>query len=283
MRLLLLSLLIAFSGMVLADNGQTDFAVSINPHGGHSDDIVITLLATHTITYTTDVLGLSIANETNGAIIFVGEDDDVLYAADPIDASYEDELALHSGNTNAYGVANDDTYLFCVNDWSDTFIYEYQGGWTLSDNPAGNDGRGMDYDGTWWWQAVSDGSSSQELLAFQPGGGTTYTYDVTSYVPGQLSGCVAWWESGDLYIGVTCYSTPNIYVFYIDGSSHTYVGSAALPEPASTSHGLGYSEARDSFYWSWTDGGWYITEFEMDLNLGLEPATWGHIKSEFAQ
>ncbi|MCD4701050.1 MAG: hypothetical protein K8S24_04245 [Candidatus Aegiribacteria sp.] len=285
MRIMLFMLML-LAVLASAENGRIGSYSTIPANGGQGGDaITITPISNYQITFTTDILGLCYLNGTPwNDLIGMGEDDDILYEFDALTGTLLASLPLHANNTNGYGVCYDySVTTFYTNDWSDPLIYNWNSGsgWASFTNPAGSDGRGMDFDGTFFWQSVSDVSTSLfRLLAWQPGG-SDYWYDVSSHIPSQMSGITCFWESGSLYVCVTTYDG-NIYVFYIFGTTCDYIGSATLPASSDSSFGLAYCNDLDRFFWSYSSGGnWYIYMFEMDLGLALNSATWGEIKASF--
>jgi hypothetical protein len=281
MRLLLCTALM-LTGLALGENGQLGSSSVLPEHEGQgSDGISITPLGGYQISFTNTLLGIMYTNDTAWShLIGVSEVDDKLYEFDAVTGTYVTEIALAPANTEAYGTCfNPGTGIIYTNDWSDTFIYTYTGIWTTLGNPAGNYGRGMDFDGTMFWQVVSDGVQHR-LLAWQPTGGTIW-YDISAYVPSQVSGCTCYWDSG-LYLCVTCFTSSYIYVFRIVGSTFSYIGNAALPVSTVSSFDLAYSESLDRFFWSYQESGNpHIYMFELNINVPLERDTWAGIKSCF--
>jgi hypothetical protein len=275
-------LLFAFAVLSAADNGQTSYSLQnpVRPDPGR-DVISITPLGSYAITFTTSLLGID----------DMGDNSDVLFAIDPLHenivgfegltGTYIAALAdIHPNNADAFGIGMNtfgSPYIL-TNDCSDTGLFAYSGVWSILDNPAGDNGMGMEFDGTWLWQVVSDGALHR-LLAWQPDG-TTLWYDVSAYIPGQLVGCACFWDP--LHIAVTCENSDDIYVFQIDGSSYTYIGSADLSFIPGEHSDLAYCEHVDRFFMSYTIGyACNIAMFEMDINVPLERGTWAGIKSSF--
>lgn len=192
-------------------------------------------------------------------------------------------LPLDATNTSCFGfVFNDvpDTDIYHTNDWSSSNLFtteDFGVSWTTSANPAGSAGRGMDFDGTDYWQA-----SGTDLVRFQPGAGSE-TVAVPG-IPGQISGVAAFPYGGNIGIAVAVYQTHNLYFYEWDGSSLSSLGSAACPGTAvSSSLGLTYNPTTGNMHWAYsnTSSAYTIVEFSFDIGSALERSSWGAIKSGF--
>jgi len=246
--------------------------------------IIIVPISTHQITFTDDILGMSFDDEGWPRLLAVSSTDDKLYSLEPFSADSIGELELNSGNQNGWGVAGLSDDLLYTNDTSDTFLYGYDSiAWFTQENYAGVLGRGMDYCEELFWQVASEGSLHRVVSWDLMSGIWTWS-DLSSYIPGQLSGLTAFTSDTTTYLCVTTFNDADIWVFTTDNREIAeFVGTATLPETATTSLGLAYSVFTESFYWSYISGSdTYISQFEMIINqTSLETDTWGSLKALF--
>jgi hypothetical protein len=213
-------------------------------------------------------------HSTGDVIVCSHPEDDTLQFLDLETLALEDTWNLDAANTNCFGNAvRSGVY---TNDWFNTsyfFTNTSGSSWSTYANPAGDDGRGMDYD-SWHtgllWEAHSDTSGGVfSLISFSPGATTGTWYDVTSYIPGQMSGLAVFDLEGNTGIAVNCYNTPEVFFFSFDGSDLRFLGSRGLPWSAYTSlsMGLAYSSENGLFYYSFmnTSGTYYVSKLRIDL------------------
>jgi len=281
MRLFLILFLVPFA--VLAnEDGCTETGVGITPSPGGSDVITLTVLDTWTPSWASQALGLDVW-ETGSAVnvIFSSRNDMQINSLNPVTGVSAGTIDLDAANGNCFGVAwNDDltTPIYHTDDWTDNVLYytdDYGSSWSTVANPAGNAGRGMAFDGTDYWIT----NSSTGVYRFQP---TVGAEAITlPEVPTQLSGVAVFPYNGDLGLVVTTYNTLNWYFYSWDGTTATYLGSAACPASCSSSYGLGYSADRETIFWSYNSGGYQISEVDFDIDVALDRMTWGEIKATF--
>ena len=271
-----------FTAVLIMTNTQTAAAEVNNP--GASRAITITPVSTRQIQFTDDILGLSFDNDGWPRLLAVSGTDDMLFGLEPVSMDSLDQLPLSAMNQNPWGVAFFGEELLYTNDQSDTSFFGYDSeNWFTQENGAGQNGRGMDYNDDLFWQTASQGSLHR-VVAWDPMSEISTWSDISSYIPGQLSGITAFTEGTVNYLCVTTFDTPHIWVFTTDDREVAeYVGTASLPETASTSLGLTYWELLDTFYWSYTSGGsTYICRFDMVIDqTSLERNSWAGIKAQF--
>jgi len=168
-------------------------------------------------------------------------------------------------------------YTFYFSRWDDSNIQIYTAGsgWTGETNPVGDQGRGMDFDGSNTWITNSDIG----VCRFQPGVGQSF-YTLTE-PQAQLSGLTTFAHGANTGVMVTTYDDLNFYFYEFDGSSMVYLGSTPVPVSCTSSMGLTYSASRDSFFWSYVAGGtYYIDELDITfVETAIEETTWGQIKA----
>ena len=170
------------------------------------------------------------------------------------------------------------TPIYYTDDWTDNVLYytdDYGSSWSTVANPSGNAARGMDFDGTDFWCS----NATSGVIRFQPGGSQEVI--ALPEVPSQMSGVTTFPYMGDIGLCVTTYNTLNFYFYSWDGSTATYLGSAACPASCSSSYGLAYSDDRGTIFWSYNSGGYQIAEVDFDIDVALDRMTWGEIKATF--
>jgi len=265
------------------DDGCTEFGATINPHTAGNDDITLTLINNWTLT--NKALGLDIF-EGPGQFYVLGADNvkDWIQYYDAISGLPLTTIPLDAGNPYCFGLAwnNDsDTDTYYTDDWSNTNLFytdDFGVSWTTVPNPAGSNGRGMDFDGTDYWITNGQGGG---LYRFQPGAGQENI--AIPDVPTQPSGLAVFPYGSNLGVAITCYGTYNIYFYEWNGSTMDYIGSAACPVPGITSSfGLAYADTNGHFYWSFKLGSsdYHLAEFSFEITA-LERSSWGAIKSSF--
>ncbi len=189
--------------------------------------------------------------------------------------------------TNTFGCCHDwpVTYGWYVNCFVDSEMYYYSSGtWNVAfTNPAGDNGRGMDFqnDGNYIWETYSSGNKRNRIYRIDETG--AYNFYSVPDVPGQMSGLTIFPYNNNLGIFVTSYHWQEWFLYEFDGSSMTYKGSGNPGVSGfSFSFGLAYHPDTDTFFWSYMvyDTFWWIAEVEF-INTSLEQSTWGSIKTQF--
>lgn len=266
------------------DGNDSPFSQVAPPAHQGTDDVTITVIETWTPGV--QMLGLDWLNSEDGYVIMASASEDRINRWDAGAEALSGYIDLMDTNVSCFGVAAGPTgALFTSSDWSLTNLFVCGEGPTWIDlpaNPAGSGGRGMEYDeeNGEYWEAGSSGST-YTLYRFVPGGSTD-SYVITEPV-NQLSGLALFPYEGSLGVLVTCYNTLNFYFYEFDGSTLSYLATVPCPSVgAASSLGLCYANSRGTFYWSWSNGSTNgLTELDIDIELGLAPATWGSIKTQF--
>jgi hypothetical protein len=275
--------LIIFSSLAVADNdGNFESNISAGVQNPGSDAISLTLVNDWTLTG--KALGLDVFFTTSGAIILGVDNVNNIVQAYNSTGSPMTALHLNPSNGSCFGVTwNNDVMndFYLTNDWGNDSLFHtenFGGTWTYFTNPAGTNGRGMDFDGTDYWESGGMGGG---VWRFTPGGAQEHIS--LSEPPTTISGITVFQNGSNTCLAVTCYSTPNIYFYDWDGSAMTYLGSAPCPAAGvGSSLGLAYSGYNANIYWSYRDSSdaYHLTEFSFSLT-SLARSSWGAIKTSF--
>lgn len=277
-----LFVLLAMAAMVFAANdGCTESYVSMNP-APSTDDISLSVVNDWALPSGEKALGIDVY-ESPSQVLVLGTDNTNGYIQGWDAGTSAGTLPLDAANGSCFGVAwnnNPDTDTYYTNDWSSSNLFyteDFGSTWTTTPNPAGSNGRGMDFDGTDYWSTNGTGGG---IWRFQPGVGQSNLS--TPEIPTQPSGLAVFPYMGDVGIAITCYQTMNIYVYVWDGSTLSYLGSAACPGSPYRSYGLTYSDTTDHLYWSYspTSGSYSIAELSFTIT-SLSRDTWAGIKTAF--
>jgi len=267
------------------DDGCNGVAGPVDPylHEG-TDAVTLTLLNDWILAE--KALGLDFIQEgSDYYILGVDNNLDIIQAYDPATCAPEGNLPMDPGNGSCFGAAwnnelsPSDAYL--TNDWVSSSVYytaNFGSSWTTYSNPASASGRGMDFDGTDYWQTDTNGGS---LWLFQP---TVGAEEIpVPEVPTPLSGVTVYPAGSDLGVVVAGYNATSLYFYEWDGNTMDFIGSAACPVASlASSFGLAYAEVSDTIFWSYRDASsnYHITELAFDTSA-LQQSTWGSIKSTF--
>ncbi len=272
---------ITFGDLYVGGMGLPSSAPSIN-QAGSTDDWEINILNEFTCPFADIILGLDYIGNFN-KLAFTSDFQDSVYLIDLDTGAFFGGVPLES--EHVFGVCYPGE--FHCNDYFDTVMYYYSGpAWDTYPNPYENDGRGLDFNNGYIWQAYGPitGATNAECVSFLPyTGGSSTIYPLSDIPYGtQLSGLTTWPGASSMNLAVTAYIVHYIWLYELNGSSMDYLGSVELPGSFLMSWGIAYVEPRDTFYWSWRDYSNvdHITEFEL-ISTGLEPATWGSIKASF--
>lgn len=279
----LLFILVFVTLSFAAGDGCFETRTVVNPHTSGTDAITLTLV--NNWTQSQQVLGLdALEGASELYVLGVDNENSLVQAYDATSGVIVGTLSLDAANGGCFGVAwnNDtDSEAYYTNDWAGSNLFytdDLGSSWTTVANPANNDGRGMDFDGTDYWEAVTGGGG---LWRFQPGVGQQNI--AISAPPSNTSGLTVFPNGSNLGIAVACYMTYNIYFYEWDGSTIDYLGAAACPVSGiSGSYGLAYAETTDTIFWSFKMGTseYHLAEFSFDLTA-LERSSWGSIKTSF--
>jgi len=207
---------------------------------------------------------------------------DSVYFINFDDGLMNDKLPLDAANTGGWG-----SYPYGsinVNDYTNSSIFNSTDlgvSWTPYTNPSGSSGRGMDVDYT--TSLVWETSSSDGVYSFTHQAATGTFYDISTYIPDQMSGLTVYENGGYHFLIVNTYGSGYAYFFDLDDNLN-YLGTAAHPYQSTTqnAYGLSYCDARDTFFLAYkdTNGNCYLIEMELSIT-GLNQSTWGDIKSSF--
>jgi hypothetical protein len=202
---------------------------------------------------------------------------------------FQSSISLAASNTNCVGVVcnNDpDSTIFYTNDgdYVETELYFTDDGgvsWNTVSNPAGYNGRGMDFDGNYYWEAYRGGGSGLSgVWRFVPGGSQDF-FTITE-VGSYPSGLTVFPYGSDFYIALASAIQAKIFFYQWDGSSLAFVESVDCPVSGTLSSlGLAYSEVNGHIYWSYNNSeGYHLAEFSFEPTA-LERVSWGSVKSAF--
>ena len=256
------------------------------------DDYIITLTPGNSfqITYMSEIRCIDFVDGYNDLLLTSYTDDQmVICSAD--DGTSVGAVLTDPACVNPIGVCwapISGTNYFWVNDWNwsaTTDMYEFMNTtqlWTSGTNPAGGSGRGMDYDASsgYIWQVFV---SPPALYRHLPDGSSLTTYSL-SEVSGNICGLTIFPYGSGHGVMVSGYTDPDIHFYEFTGSTLSYLGCAAVPDGAATSsYGLAYSEDRASWWYSYrkNTSEYWIMEFDVDIQVSLDRASWGAIKASF--
>lgn len=276
---------LCFTASVFAVNsGFIEMGSAVNPEPLSND---ISIAVVNIVDIPNMLAGIDIYEDgVNVELIAPDNTSDIIWFYNASNGYTTGSLIPDSTHTGLYGVAwnNDvdgDTYL--LNDLnSDSFYYteDFGSSWINYSDPSGNQGRGMDYDGSDYW---TPNGMYHDVFRFQPGG-SVYSYS-TPEIPeySQLSGIAVFPCNGDIGVVLTTYTEHELFFYQFDGSTLSYLGSAPCPEDCWMSYGLAYSETTGHLYWSYFDaGGCHFAELSFIISgTALSQDSWGSIKSCF--
>lgn len=287
MRVLLALVLV--TGVCLAfdpDGGPIGGAIShrINPP---TDDWAVTLTSENNVslTWAGSLRGCDYA-DTYGELLVTDYNADQVISVDPVTGDQNYTIDCPPEVPQVLGVCQyqePSTNLMYINDWQNgTDIYEYDvvaGSWSLAFANPVVEPRGMDFDeDEYMWQIDAD---SHVLYQIDLTGSVMDSWTLAELPDGYACGLSVFPYEGDMGVIVGGYYYDDFYFYLYDGSNMEYMGSAPVPQSASSSYGVSYSMDTDSFYWIYRSGDYYMCEFTADIEESLTPTTWGQIKSGF--
>jgi hypothetical protein len=246
--------------------------------------ITFSVLNTWSITWTAQALGLtSWESGSDVNIVFSSSTDAELESLNPVTGASAGSVPKPAGSQSGFGVvfnADPATPVWHINSWNNSNLFYTEDvftTWQTVSNPCGTDGRGIAFDGEYYWQ-----SSSTSLVRFTPGG-SSITF--SGVAPTQISGVAI--VPGDnpsyTYIMVTTYNTDIFILYSYDGANLVQLATGTQPAGLGNSNRLGltWCEYRDSLFFSYgTSSGYSISELDFDV-LSLNADTWAGIKSSF--
>ena len=273
------------AAIAFADNdGCNEIGSGAGSHSAGGDDITLVLVNDWVIAE--KALGLDIFEDGGSAFFILGADNnlDILQAYDATSGTPLGALPLSGANGSCFGLAwNNDVAneTYYTDDWAGTDLFftdDFGSTWSTYPNPAGINGRGMDFDGADYWITNGNGGG---LWRFQPGVGQENI--AIPEVPTQPSGVTVFPNGSNIGVAVTTYNTLSIFFYEWNGSTLAFIGSAPCPASGvASSYGLAYAETNGNIFWSYRDtsDNFRIAEFSFDL-VSLEQTSWGAIKSSF--
>ena len=263
-------------GLMLED-GCREVLVEEYMEPQDSDGIInLTVLNTFTCPYSSQILDLACDpwGSTIG-VAFSSEIDNKIYWCDSDDGTYVWEANLHSNNGFCFGITLLESIAF-TNDsiTTDLYVTDDFVNWNISSNPAGNLGRGLKYStGGYCWE-----TNDMNIIRFVPYGSSMFFS--TPEISSRLSGLTIFNIGSDIYIALTCFTTHSFYFYEYDGSSITIIESVPCPATCEISYGIDYDIIRGNLFWSYKNSGvYYISELDVEIDIGLEESTWGSIKT----
>lgn len=252
------------------------------------DWIEFTLVDGFPVTFSDNVRGIE---SLNNSVVMTDPVSDTLYVCSET-GTLQNTVAINPGCSNAYGtcygeLGGEQCWFF--NDsslTSTTYLWRYTdpGTWTYCTNPAGGNGRGMDYSfltGN-YWQVAFDGDNS--LWRHNNSGSYGFEYSI-SEVSGEISGVTAFPFDGDEGL-VICGRTDNYFhVYKVLMGIVIHQGSALLPDTTvDYTLDISWNPTTDYFYWLYSKGGIrYVARLDATIEQDLQTETWGAVKSLFNQ
>ncbi|MBN2587897.1 MAG: hypothetical protein JXA64_04400 [Candidatus Fermentibacteraceae bacterium] len=268
-----------------AQDERMSGVVDGTPDMSSSADIDLILMRDWVIDETDIAMGLDVwADGPEIRVIFCDQIAGVLGSFDPGTGVVVGELPLCPSNSDCFGVTFDSDpadQVWYTNDENDACLYytEDLSNWYTIANPSLQHGRGMDFDGAWYWETFGDSG----VYRFQPGG-SQELIDLPG-IPDTLSGLTVFPLGSNLGIAATCFESENLFFYEWDGVTATCLGAAACPSAVkdSCNYGLAYCEQNEMLYWSYISASdeVKIAEISFEINTVLEQSSWGGIKSVF--
>lgn len=282
-----LILLQAITGVMMAvgpDAGPSS-AFHVPPPG--RADITITVLNDYIISGFINPRGLDYA-DNYGALVMSDYGTDHIYTLNPDNGDVTGNGPCPPEVPDVFGVASIEVspglWQTYINDWNTVMdIWVLEGAtWSLAfANPVPEAPRGLDFDDDEMLWAVD--ASTRYLYRFDTSGGNVSSWYLAELPVAFASGISTFTYESNLGIVVGGYYFGDFYFYEFDGASLSYIGSAPVPQTASSSYGIAYSRTRETFFWLYREGTTidHITEFELDIEAALTGETWGRIKTLF--
>lgn len=282
-------LILFLTTIVLAnENGCFNIETEIDLQYASRGTITLTLI--NDWPQTEQLLGLDFTGDADDSCILTPNNkESMIKAYSPTTGALTGiQMPLAEQNANCFGVTCNSISgktKICTTDWYeiDLFCSEDSGTtWITSVNPALSKAKGIDYDGTQYWETTYSYSAGASLWRFNIG--AEQTQIKISEVNGNTAGVAVFQYEKNTVIALTCYTSFNIYFYQWDNSKLTYLGSAPCPaDDVYNSLGLTYSPVSKNMYWSYQDTqkGYHLIEFSFDFQQALAPSSWGAIKASF--
>lgn len=254
-----------------------------------TDDWVITLTTVTDVSMSWggQLRGCDYSNEYSELLVS-DFDRDSIYSVDPATGTKIYGIACPPQIPDVLGIcAYSDAsanYLY-INDWMNVLdIWEFSTvtGWSMAfPNPSGGEPRGMDMDDALTiWEIEAAG---RVLYHFDLSGSILDSFALPELPASYACGCSVFPFPGGLGIVIGGYAYGDFYFYVFSGGSLEFLGSAPVPQTATSSYGITYNANDDSFFWVYnTSGGFRLCQFTADFQeVALEQNTWGAIKATF--
>jgi hypothetical protein len=165
-------------------------------------------------------------------------------------------------------------------DFTSNYIHYFDGAsWYQYIDPAGLYGRGLDYDGEFFWEADCDYDGNGNGIYRFNTDGTGAMFYATPEPRHYLTGLTRFSFDSTEYVMITTNQDLNFYFYEIDG---TYAGSAPVPFTLTYGYGLEYCSGRDNFFYSCVSyGNCCIYELDFDFYTGIADNSFGELKALF--
>ena len=125
-------------------------------------------------------------------------------------------------------------------------------------------------------------TESHMLYVFDLSGTVSESWTLSELPSGNASACSVFPFGSDLGVIIGGYGFPDFYFYSFDGSTLEFLGSSPVPQSASNSYGISWSDLTQSFYWIYRDDSIFrLCEFTVEFEVTLDQSTWGAIKTEF--
>jgi len=246
----------------------------------HFTEIPIYVEDTREITYASDIQDISL-DWYSGVLMIRSNGDGRIYLADPDDCSYLDEINLPTG-ADGFGVAFCQGEYYINSSSSNTILHsDGSDSWNELENPAGNGGAGMDFEGG---GAFSDllcevsANSPYQFHCIETDGTGSESFLLPG-VDGEISGFMGhdvMTLSGNPPFAVilTTRFGHEFYFYWKSGGNYVQYGQEPCPVPVLESLGLAWSP--DNYvYWSYrgVDGKYYISSLAIPVFGDIEEET----------
>ncbi len=224
MRYFAILLILAVTAFAWVDEDGRDSSIPQGTFPGGGDAITLTILDTFQVSSAGQMLGLDTQDNSDQLVVMDSYPAEMLRAVKM--GTGNPAWTLPAPRSFTFGLCHSwpVPYGWYVNCFFDSNMYYYDGtSWSIAfANPAGDDGRGMDFqnDGEYIWQT----NASTGIYRIDETGASTF-YPVT--LSDQMSGLTVFPYNGNLGIFVTCYGGgQDWFLFEFDGSGLTFIGSA---------------------------------------------------------
>ncbi len=250
-----------------------------------NSDIILTPVNNYALSGLSSPRGMDLSNMYYELYI-ADPGDDVIYFVDPSNGNVNISFYCSPEIPNAVSVISAEFFGFSIlvnNMEPDHDIWSFDTDWVYEfTNPVPHEPREMDVDpdGNLWCQDASD----RKLYMFDYGGGNVTSWSLPDCPASYSMGLEVFEKYGNLGIILGGYTWDEFYFYEYDGINLIFLGSAAIPQTASASYGIAYSDNMDSFFWLYQDASSIYNICEFTVSEGsafLKGSTWGNIKATF--